>query len=521
MNLSKKIPEAVHKVGKLITDQGGTWFLVGGACVDALLANTPKDWDIEVHGLSFPEVAYALSTLSPHPVGKSFGIFKLDHRLVDGLEIDVSIPRRENTIGKGHKDFEVSFHPNMTPKDAAERRDFTINSMFYNPLTETILDPFGGLKDLQNGVLRMTSKEKFIEDPLRGLRAMQLLARKAKTVDPETMKVIREMSDQFSTIAKERVFEEFSKLLLKADKPSIGLNFLLESNWLRHFPELYQFAFWDGWKEKENAVFKDTAPEFMTSGCPQNPEWHPEGDVWIHNNMVVDAAAKVRHMVEEDLQLTFMFGALLHDLGKVVTTLLPQCTAHAHDCKGKELTETFMARITTEKKLTKQVIALVVNHLQPFMLTSGEAKSSAWKRLHKKVFYRLDILGWLSRSDWAGRPNRNPLVPCENGIEMDHPASALCWKWQRTLGQKPIEPIIMGRDLIAVGIEPGRCMGIILKHTFETQIDNPHLTKSELLEIALYLKNNHVPPPAACVSPEVPSQGNSMNANNLIKTLGK
>jgi tRNA nucleotidyltransferase (CCA-adding enzyme) len=472
------IPNEVSMVRDTVVRAGGRCLLVGGAVVDALLGISPKDWDVEVFGISYEGLETLFEDYHPKTVGRSFGIVKIT---IGEVEIDLNVPRRDNKVGKGHKDFSCELDPAMTPREAARRRDFSMNSISLDLSTMEVVDPFGGVADLEDGILRATDPETFVEDPLRALRAMQLLARKAKVVDPATMDLIRGMSDTFPHLARERVHDEWCKLLLRAEKPSVGLEFLRESGWLKWFPELAEFADWSGWDLEENAPFRGDFDE----GCPHNPEWHPEGNVWIHNCMVVDAAAKVRHLVDEEWRLAFMFGALLHDVGKTITTVLPRCTAHAHDVRGEDLTRSFMARLTNDKTLTERVVALVVNHLQPFMLTSGGAKASAWKRLHKKMLNRLDVLGWLSRSDWAGRPDRDPLAPSENGVEADHPASALCWGWHETLGVEPISPIVMGRDLIAVGMDPGPHMGIALRAAFEAQIENPELGKQELLEQAV------------------------------------
>ena len=154
----------------------------------------------------------------------------------------------------------IGFDPMMTVEAAALRRDFSINAMAIDLRTGKVIDPYGGLADLHAGVLRATDSHLFVQDPLRALRAMQLLARKAKTVDAETMRLIRSMADTFPELAAERVHEEWRKLLLKAERPSVGLEFLRESGWIKWFPELEALI-----------------------GCGQHPEWHPEGDVWIHS----------------------------------------------------------------------------------------------------------------------------------------------------------------------------------------------------------------------------------------------
>ena len=350
----------------------------------------------------------------------------------------------------------------MTPKEAARRRDFTINSLFLDLETGEIMDPFGGLADLEAGILRATDPDTFVEDDLRPWRAMQLLARKAKTVAPETLELIRSHDWDFDDLPPERKKEELDKLLLKSEKPSIGLEYLRESGLIDQ-PDF---------KELESMI-----------DCPQNPEWHPEGDVWIHNCFVVDAAARVRHMIPEEWRLAFMYGALLHDVGKPSTTVLPICTAHGHDAKGVPIALEFMGRLTNEKQLTDRVAALVLNHLRPYQLT-GKAKPSAWKRLHRKV-ERLDVLGWLSRADWAGRGNRDPLTPSENGVTVEHPPSAACFEFFAELGNEPIKPVILGRHLIAEGHKPGRAFAPALAAAFEAQLDNPEWGQAELLRVAV------------------------------------
>ena len=451
------IPKSIQKVIDRINGAGGRALLVGGAVVDIIQGRDPKDWDLEVHGLELCALEDALAEFAPCEVGRSFGIFKVR---VEGFDVDLSIPRRDNRTGSGHKGFTVECDPTLTPKEAARRRDFTINSLFLDLETGDIVDPFGGLADLEAGILRATDPAKFVEDPLRALRAVQLLARKAQPVDPATVELIRGKVGEFDTLPRERVFEEWSKLLLKAEKPSIGLEFLRECGWLVHFPELEALI-----------------------DCPQNPEWHPEGDVWIHNCLVVDAAAQVRHEIPEDWRLAFMLGALLHDVGKPSTTVLPVCTAHGHDAKGVPIARAFLDRITNQTELISRVEALVLNHLRPFQLV-GKAKPAAWKRLHRKVG-RLDVLGWLSRADWAGRGGRDPLTPAENGVTVEHPASEACFSFFNELGDEPIKPVILGRHLIAEGHKPGRAFAPALAAAFEAQLDNPEWGQDELLKVAV------------------------------------
>ena len=463
------IPAPIAKIVSAVTACGGKAYLVGGAVVDAIKGLVPKDWDIEVYNLNHGQLSELLVPYEPKAVGQAFGIFKLHPKTVNGLDVDVSVPRLDNCVGVGHSSFEVSIDPNMTPREAARRRDFTINSMAFDIVGGKLVDPFDGLTDLKAGILRATNPATFVQDPLRALRAMQLLARKAKTVDPETMELIRGMHGSFQYLAKERVHEEWAKLLLKADRPSVGLEFLRESGWLSHFPELQALV-----------------------GCGQNPEWHPEGDAWVHSLHVVDSAAWARDHVDPEWKEAFMFGALLHDVGKPATTVFPEMvdsgeasadllwSARGHDRAGKVPAEAFMKRITADATLIRRSAAIVHEHMQPYTLFQGEAKANSWKRLHGKL--RLDVLGWMSRCDSCGKPDEMRDI---RDPELEHAISDLCWEYFKLVGgPKPVAALLQGRDLIAAGYKPGRTFSIALKAAYEAQLDDDTLDIPALVEIA-------------------------------------
>ena len=424
-----------------IQELGGTAMLIGGAVIDSINGLPIKDWDIEVYGLNLWVIEKILTDAgcSCNVVGKSFGVLKtrmeINGELVD---VDLSIPRTENKIGVKHQDFEISLNPNMTPQEAGRRRDLTINAMYKNLHTDEIVDPFNGLEDLKKGIIRVTDERTFVEDPLRVLRIMQLLPRKGKVVDSKTMELCQTMVDEFIHLPNERVFEEFSKLLLKAEKPSLGFEFLKESGWIIHFPEL-----------------KDLID------CPQNPEWHPEGDVWVHTMMVIDNAAQLRKNLPEDLQLAYMFGALLHDIGKPATTVLPLCTAHGHAEVGAELSLDFMKRLTNSSKLIADVEHIVRLHMRPGQLFRSTAKPASWKRLHNS--FRLDVLGWISKADSSGRTGRS--------IEDVHEVSERCFELFDEFGTTAIEPIVKGRHLLSLGLTPGPEFKVILDKAYELQLE--------------------------------------------------
>jgi len=468
------IPGMIKKLCTLLSKSDSTYtraLIVGGAVVDLLQNRQPKDWDIEVYGLSYERIVSIMEDYQPKTVGKKFGVIKLSQKLCEGYDIDISVPRRDNNTGVGHTNFDCVLDPSMTPKEAAKRRDFTMNSMFIEPNGwegySYLHDPCKGLEDLHNGVLRATCPNTFIEDPLRALRAMQLLPRKAKSIDPSTMQLIKNMVDQFQHLSKERVKEEFDKLLLKANKPSTGLRFLQESGWLVHFPELHNLI-----------------------NCEQNPEWHPEGDVWEHTCEVVDAAAyTVRHNCPAGWEKAFMYGAMLHDVGKPATTITQECidkgttpsgkalkpgqhlfTAWEHDTAGVEPTISFLERITNDKELIKRASDITKLHMQPYNLFQGNAGISAYRRLHNKL--RLDVLGLVSRCDCCGRPTREISHGWPYGDpDLEYDVSKNCFDYFSEFGEKPIEKIIQGKDLIKEGMKPGPLFKYCIDAAYQLQLD--------------------------------------------------
>ncbi|MFA5880249.1 MAG: CCA tRNA nucleotidyltransferase, partial [Candidatus Margulisiibacteriota bacterium] len=260
--MDKIIPTALLKIANEINQNNGRAILVGGVVRDLLLDLPLKDFDVEVYGISnFDFLKNILLKYGVvNEVGKAFAVLKFH---CSDFEADFAFPRTENKIGKGHKGFEVIADPNLEFNIAALRRDFTINSMGIDLITKEFLDPFNGKIDLlENRILKHVGP-KFIEDPLRVFRATQFAARFNLAIDPETIEIAR--SCDLTELPKERIFEEVKKMFLLSKKPSIGLNYWPLLGITKLFPEL------------ETII-----------GVPEEPLWHPEGDVWTHTLMVVD-----------------------------------------------------------------------------------------------------------------------------------------------------------------------------------------------------------------------------------------
>jgi tRNA nucleotidyltransferase (CCA-adding enzyme) len=226
----------VLRVCEAVRAAGGRAMLVGGWVRDRLLGRESKDYDVEVYGIEPDALRAILKKFGRiNTVGEHFAVYKLIGYLptgvspsanVERLEIDVSIPRRESKSGRGHRGFTIDGDPQMTFEEAARRRDFTINAILYDPLTDEFIDPYGGIRDLQQRCLRAVAAETFIEDSLRVLRAVQFAARFEMTVDDETAALCRTID--LADLPHERIWGEIEKLLLMAARPALGLDAALQ-----------------------------------------------------------------------------------------------------------------------------------------------------------------------------------------------------------------------------------------------------------------------------------------------------
>lgn len=427
---------------EFISSIKGDCYLVGGAVIDSINNNPIKDWDIEVYGVDYQTIVDTLKELGVDSdlVGKSFGVLKTTLS-IDGIpqDIDISLPRTETKVGEGHKGFKVEVSTVLDTKQASRRRDLTINSIMKNLKTGEIVDNWGGQGDLLNGILRHVDCNTFKEDPLRVLRVMQLLPRKGRTVSRDTIQLCRSMFDMFKELPKERVYEEFNKLLLKSSHPSQGLRFLRDCDWIEHFPVLLDLI-----------------------GCQQHPTHHPEGDVWTHTLLVLDHAANVRDELDEEWRLPFMWGMLLHDIGKPSTTEFTEkgYTAYNHDVVGAEMATVFMSTMTTDKKVIERVRTIVMEHMNARPLLS--AGKSSWRRLHNRI--RLDIIGAVSMSDTKGRTTGR-----DTGGDSIY---EICKDYYKEFGVKKIPKIITGRVLIdEYGFKEGKYLGMFINRLYELQLD--------------------------------------------------
>ncbi len=437
---------AVLALARAARDAGGRAFLVGGAVRDRLLGLEAKDADVEIHGLSAERVEQLAAQIGKvHLVGRQFAVLHVSTH--DG-PVEISLPRRESKTGPGHKGFSVQADPHLSPREASRRRDFTVNAMLEDPLSGEVLDPWDGRADLRRGLLRHVSPA-FAEDPLRVLRAGRFAARFGWRVHPETSALCRSLD--LGELPRERLEGEWRDMLLRGSRPGQGLRVLEECGALRFFPEVAALR-----------------------GVPQDPVWHPEGDVLTHTCLCLDAAVRVRPQMEDPW--AEMLAVLCHDLGKATTTVFERgrWRSAAHDEAGDAPTRSLLARISAQEDLAEKVAALVREHLRPGQLhvARDQVSAAAIRRLATRVDLRA-----LVRVAWADAAGRD--------VELPNPWPASVWLLEQAeqLGVRDAapSPFLLGRDALALGLRPGPQVGELLRRAYELQLEGGLASREDAL----------------------------------------
>ena len=451
-----KIPSILEDILKDLQKIGATPILVGGSVRDYFLNIPIKDYDIEIFGINSLEIIQnCLEKFgSVKLVGKSFGVLTLR---VNEYDFDFALPRTETKIGLSHQDFEVITNASLSFKEAAIRRDFTINAIGYDFFKEEFIDPFDGIEDLRTKTIKHINDKTFIEDSLRVYRAVAFASRFNFKIKEKTKELCKQivLKNELKYLPKERVYEEFKKLFLKSSKPSIGFELMREIGILKYFSELQALI-----------------------NCIQEPEYHPEGDVWVHTMMALDEMARIlkEENIENDYKELYLFYSILcHDFGKPFCTeeINGKITSHKHESLGIEPTISFLSKITNEKKFIEIVCSLVKNHLAPFQLYKTESSLKAVKRLSLKV--NIEDLCLVCLADCLGRTIQ----------DKEKCPKATSWLLTKAkeldIHNEPIKPIIQGRDLIKLGFKPSNKFKEILEFAFDLQLDE-HLEKEIIIK---------------------------------------
>ena len=297
---------SIVEIANKIKENGGTLYLVGGAVRDEIMNRKIHDEDYCVTGIE--KETFEKLFQNAYKRGKSFGVYDIENK-------EFALARKDKKIGKGHKEFEIQNGKDITIKEDLARRDITINSIAKNVLTGEVTDPYRGIKDIQNKIIRATT-DSFIEDPLRVYRVARFASELNFTVEERTIKMMEEIKEELKTLSPERVFTEFRKAL-KSDKPSVFFEVLKKANILDvHFKEISDLI-----------------------GKTQPVEYHPEGDSYNHTMIVVDKSAILTSSIE------VRFSALVHDLGKGITPKEILQHHYGHDKNGVKLVENLGNRL--------------------------------------------------------------------------------------------------------------------------------------------------------------------------------
>ena len=446
--------DRVTEIARVVREAGGRALIVGGWVRDRLLQlpqAAAANVDLEIFGVAPDRLRTLLESFGRvEAVGESFQVYKLG-------DIDVSLPRRDSKAGRGHRGFVVVGDPDMSIEEAARRRDFTVNAISWDPLTEEYFNPFDGRGDLQRRCLRMVDPNTFPDDSLRVLRAVQLAARFDLTLEGATRAVC--VTIPLDDLPSERIWGEFEKLLF-AERPSIGFALAMDLGVVAAlFPELQALA-----------------------GCPQEPEWHPEGDVWVHTLQVIDRARERISDLTRPAAIAVMLGAVCHDLGKPATTAFidGRIRSMDHEEQGVAPAAALLDRLNVNSidgyDVRNQVLGITAQHLKPgsWFKVRDEVGDGAFRRLAQKV--DLEILARVAKADCEGRqPGR---FDC----------SAMDWFLERArllgVDHRPPAPILLGRHLLALGLKPGPRVGEILKAVYEMQMDGSVTNLDEAIAAA-------------------------------------
>jgi tRNA nucleotidyltransferase/poly(A) polymerase len=399
------LPKRLLSIAGEIREAGGRAFLVGGWVRDALLGKDCRDYDVEVYDLTQDELVPILKKYGrTNLVGKAFGVI---HLAMKGLSLDFSFPRTESKVGYGHRGFVVHTDEKLSFKEAALRRDFTINAMGMELPELTLCDPYGGIDDLKKGLLRHVGPA-FVEDSLRILRGVQFASRFALTLAPETIELCKTLS--LADLSIERLFEEFKKWLLKPGKPSLGLRAFLDIRLNEFFPEVF----------------------------PLHDSWEALGEMLDNMEMARRKLESEGNALSEAQAMEFAFAAFL--------------------CGSPETSLKFLERITNETHLLKIVPLLVQVYSELDFAIVDDA--SALRRLAVKLggLKLLCLLVKCTPREFYAGDAAFPEKLWQAAAELD-------------LIEAAPQPFLMGKMLMEMGFKPGKQMGEIIKQSFELQLD--------------------------------------------------
>jgi poly(A) polymerase len=420
---------AARAVARTLADAGHEALFVGGAVRDRLLGRVPGDWDVATSAT--PEEGLALFPRAV-TVGAQFGVL-----IVVGAHhnVEVATFRDDGLYVDGRRPTEVRYSD--ARRDAA-RRDFTVNALFEDPVTGAIVDHVGGRQDLDRRLLRAIGVpgDRFREDHLRMLRAVRLAVQLDFAIEPQTLTAVRALAPLVADVSAERVRVELVKILRHGR--GRGLRLLASSG-----------------------LLPVVLPEIAAMrGVTQPPRYHPEGDVFVHTCLMLDAAVVPPSEDPEGDALTdLLLGVLLHDVAKPVTrTVDPdgRIRFNGHEARGAEMTREILERLRFPRRTIERVEALVVSHMRfPNLPQMREARL---RRFLGDEDFGLHLS--LHEADCLASHG-------------DLSLAAFCRERLAAWAGEPVlpEPLLAGRDLLALGYAPGPLLGRILRTVRDLQLD--------------------------------------------------
>ena len=450
-------------------------YAVGGYVRDIVRGNPSEDVDILITRHSLPDI---ISKIGPRGrvdlVGKSFGIIKFT---IEGKSYDIALPRKDrpkSAQAGGHKDILVAADPDLPIEEDLARRDFRCNSIAVRLADGTIVDPFGGVEDIKARVIRVTNDRAFPEDPLRVLRAARFASVLGFSVDPSIYALSKDID--LTRLSVERINEEMFKILLTSERPSVGLEEMFRLGALRQlFPELYALTL----------VIQDSV-------------FHPEKDVfghhtvWRHSELTVDQAKTLAGLfrIEQPKALALFLAALYHDVGKAETTQWEfkrgrmVITSAGHDLASERIARKIFARLKIFSwngvPVKKIALFLIRAHhrASELWVNRDSVTRKAFNKLAAEIQGEIELLVYLDVADRAGRSEK----PVKG---LDREGRWLLEKFRELrVSKETIMPLILGRDLIPLGVRPGPEMGRILKELYRLQLDNEFETRAGGLRLA-------------------------------------
>lgn len=431
---------AIDIIGKL-QEKGHIAYLAGGCVRDMLRGETPKDYDIATSAL--PEEITSIFTKT-REVGVHFGVVIV---IVNNQAFDVATFRNDGSYKDGRHPEEVTF---STPQDDTARRDFTVNGIFFDPISEKYIDFVEGKSDIDKKVIRAIGEPnlRFQEDHLRLLRAIRFAARFDYEIEAETWNSIKSNASGISKISKERIRDELTKILLNENRV-LGFDLLVESGLMEHIiPEILQLK-----------------------GCEQPPQFHPEGDVFVHTRLMLS-------LLKDAPSIELVLSVLLHDIGKPATYSFDEeadrIRFNGHDKLGAEMSEQILRDLKFSNSIIEDVVQMVANHMT-FKDVQKMRQSKLKRFMSRSTFndeielHRVDCLG-----SWGGLDNYDFLN-----------------KKMVEFANEPIipQPLLTGKDLIELGWSPGPDLGQTLNSVQDMQLEGKLNSKDEALD---WVKSNRL-----------------------------